>query len=264
MASSTTSDSLLPLTSFRLIAINGASLAIGITANMALLLGFANRLKFFISQPVSIVGWYISSILLFVIVGLTPSHLDGQYAYAQPFVYAILAACLYLALASLLGFTTLYAKKGHYSPDFSETLTLHQRTLMAQSTCFIFYLTAGAAVFSHIEGWPFVDGAYWATVTLLTIGYGDIAPVTHLGRSLTIPYALAGIIMLGLVAGSVGSLVLDRAAQKMNARWILRERELRAVHVEKPHPEDATELEKERREFMIMRQIQSRARSKQR
>lgn len=135
---------------------------------------------------------------------------------------------------------------------------------MAQSTYSIFYLTAGAAVFSHIEGWLFADGEYRATITPLTIGYGDIEPVTHLGRSLIIPYALSRITMLGLVAGSVGSLVLDRAAQKVNARWILMERKQRAVHAEKPHPEDATDMEKERLEFMIMRQIQSRARSKQR
>ena len=76
---------------------------------------------------------------------------------------------------------------------------------MGQSTCFIVYLMCGAAVFSHIEGWLFVDGVYWATVTLLTIGYGDVTPATHLGRSLIIPYAICGIVMIGLVAGSIGS-----------------------------------------------------------
>jgi potassium channel subfamily K len=254
------------LTSSRLVAINAVSLAIGVLANLALLLGLANRLSFTISQPVTIAGWYISSILLLVIVGLTPSHLhiNTEYSFAQPFVYACLALALYFALASLLVFTTYYAKRGHYSPDFSETLTLPQRTLMAQSTCFIVYLLCGAAVFSHIEGWRLVDGSYWATITLLTIGYGDIVPVTHLGRSLIIPYAIAGIVMLGLVAGSVGSLVLDRAQQKMSARWTLRERERLESHTTQPHADDATEREKERREFNIMRRIQSRAQLKHR
>ncbi|KAG0650110.1 Two-domain outward rectifier K(+) channel YORK [Hyphodiscus hymeniophilus] len=246
--------------------INAVSLAIGVLANLALLLGMAHRLSFTISQPITIAGWYISSILLLVIIGLTPSHLDiyTEYAFAQPFVYACLAASIYFFLASLLVFTTLYAKKGHYSPDFSETLTLPQRTLMAQSTSFIVYLMCGAAVFSHIEHWRLVDGLYWATITLLTIGYGDIVPVTHLGRSLIIPYAIAGIIMLGLVAGSVGSLVLDRAQRKMSARWTIRERSRLERRTAAPRPEGATDIGKERREFNDMRRIQSRAQNRHR
>jgi potassium channel subfamily K len=251
---------------FRLVAINAVSLAIGVLANLALLLGMAHRLSFTISQPITIAAWYISSILLLVIIGLTPSHLDirTEYAFAQPFVYACLAASIYFVLASLLVFTTFYAKKGHYSPDFSNTLTLPQRTLMGQSTCFVVYLICGGAVFSHIEDWRLVDGLYWATVTLLTIGYGDVVPETHLGRSLIIPYAIAGIIMLGLVAGSVGSLVLDRAQQKMNARWTIRERGRLESHITQPHAEGATDMEKERREFNTMRRIQARARSRHR
>ena len=156
----------------RVVAVNAVSLAIGIIANLALLLGMARRLPFMISQRVTIAGWYISSILLFVIIGLTPSHLDihTEYAFGQPFVYACLSAFIYFFLASLLVFTTLYAKKGHYSPDFGATLTLPQRTLMIQSTCFIVYLICGAAVFGNIEDWRLVDGMYWATITLLTIG----------------------------------------------------------------------------------------------
>jgi potassium channel subfamily K, other eukaryote len=87
------------------------------------------------------------------------------------------------------------------------------------------------------------------------IGYGDIVPATHLGRSLIIPYAIAGIIMLGLVAGSVGSLVLDRASQKMNARLTIRERERLESNLSNPHADDASDREKERREFNTMRRI---------
>ncbi len=114
---------------------------------------------------------------------------------------------------------------------------------------------------AHIEKWRLVDGMYWAVVTNLTIGYGDIVPATHLGRSLIIPYATCGIVMLGLVAGSVGSLVLDRVQKKMSMSWIIREKERLEVEAKKPHPEDATEMEKERREFILMRRIQSRATS---
>ena len=76
---------------------------------------------------------------------------------------------MYFILASLLVATSYEAYKRHYKPDYSVTLSLLKRTLMVQSTSFIVYLVAGGAVFARIEGWFFVDGVYWATVTLLTI-----------------------------------------------------------------------------------------------
>ena len=142
-------------------------------------------------------------------------------------------------------------------------LTLPQRTLMAQSLGFILYLLCGAAIFSAIEGWKFTDGVYWATVTLLTIGYGDIVPTTHAGRSLIIFYATAGIVMIGLVAGSIGTLVLDRGARKMFARRTVnaRTRKLRdAAKEENTHEEKHAHhvrLGNEKAEFTLMREVQT-------
>ncbi|KUJ18901.1 voltage-gated potassium channel [Mollisia scopiformis] len=251
-----------------LVAINAISLAIAILANLSLLLSFAHRLPFHAAQAATIVGWYISSIMLLVIIILTPTHLQTGtlYSYGQPFVYACLSAVLYFIFATLLLITTFGAIKGYYHPDFSATLTLPQRTLMAQSTCFVAYLICGAAVFAHIEGWIFVDGVYWATVTLLTIGYGDVVPKTHLGRSLIIPYATSGIIMIGLVAGSIGSLVIDQAQKKMVSRLTVKQRELLQADFDQEARNDQnheSEHIRERAEFNLMRRIQSRARSRQ-
>jgi len=53
------------------------------------------------------------------------------------------------------------------------------------------------------EGWPLADGLYFAFVSGLTIGYGDLVPVGPSARVLAIAIGLIGILFAGLVA-SVG------------------------------------------------------------
>jgi voltage-gated potassium channel len=44
-----------------------------------------------------------------------------------------------------------------------------------------------------MEGWSLLDAAYFSVVTIATVGYGDIAPQTVLGKIFTIVYIFAGI-----------------------------------------------------------------------
>lgn len=49
---------------------------------------------------------------------------------------------------------------------------------------YLISLAVCAIMFSWVESKSFLDSIYWASVTSLTIGYGDIAPVTKVGRVL--------------------------------------------------------------------------------
>ncbi|GJM24504.1 MAG: hypothetical protein DHS20C16_09190 [Phycisphaerae bacterium] len=49
------------------------------------------------------------------------------------------------------------------------------------------------------------DGMWWALVTITTVGYGDVTPVTPLGRIIAAVVMVAGMITLALFAGIVGS-----------------------------------------------------------
>ncbi len=50
-----------------------------------------------------------------------------------------------------------------------------------------------------------LDAMWWAMVTITTVGYGDITPVTQLGRIIAAVVMVAGMITLALFAGIVGS-----------------------------------------------------------
>lgn len=147
----------------------------------------AHRLKFSIAQPITIVGFVVSSGLLIAdLAALTISHTyqlptsspaapAAHHALTSAFYYAIMAAAIYLIIAFLMCLTVYGAWKGHYARQFS--LTAAQRTLMLQTMSFFTYLLLGALVFSHIEKWEYLDAVYWADVTLLTVGLGDYSYV---------------------------------------------------------------------------------------
>lgn len=51
-----------------------------------------------------------------------------------------------------------------------------------------------------IEDWSLFEGVYFAFVSGLTIGYGDLAPKAPLARVLAITIGFTGIVLTGLVA----------------------------------------------------------------
>ncbi|KAK3333841.1 hypothetical protein B0T19DRAFT_138786 [Cercophora scortea] len=209
-----------------LTAINAVQLFIAIGANLALLLNMTRRLRFSIAQPVTIVGWYVSSICLVALTATASGPLviepAYEYIWSQAFFYGIYSAILYFIVASLMVMTFMGAHMGRYPKDFM--LTPSQRTLMLQTISFLIYLLLGALVFCNVESWGYLDAVYWAAVTLFTVGFGDLYPETTLGRALLFPYALVGIISLGLVIGSIRSLVLERGKHRLDARMVEKKR----------------------------------------
>lgn len=68
------------------------------------------------------------------------------------------------------------------------------------------YILISALVIFNVEPDSFngfFDAIYWATVSLTTVGYGDIYPVSTLGRIITMVSSIFGIAIVALPAGII-------------------------------------------------------------
>jgi voltage-gated potassium channel len=78
-------------------------------------------------------------------------------------------------------------------------------------SCNRLYLISALIVLSvEPETFPtFFDAVYWATVSLTTVGYGDIYPVSMAGKIITMCSTLFGIAIVALPAGIVTAGYMD-------------------------------------------------------
>lgn len=63
----------------------------------------------------------------------------------------------------------------------------------------ILLIIAGTLAFASNPGWTFVDGLYMTFITISTIGFQEVHPLTPFGRILTIGIGVVGIVTLGFI-----------------------------------------------------------------
>jgi len=68
---------------------------------------------------------------------------------------------------------------------------------------FFAILILGMFAFSQVENWSLIDAFYYVIVTIATVGYGDIHPITTIGKVLTVLLIITGVgTFLGVIANS--------------------------------------------------------------
>lgn len=86
----------------------------------------------------------------------------------------------------------------------------------------------------------FGDAAWWAITTITTVGYGDLYPVTPIGRIVAAALMMSGIAVLGIVTASIASWLVQRIEE--NAEGVAAAVEDKAAAAEEPVRAELAEL----------------------
>ncbi len=96
-------------------------------------------------------------------------------------------------------------------------LKKEKQALTAVATLAVAYIVISALVIFNVEPDSFntfFDAVYWATVSLTTVGYGDIYPTSTIGRIVTMISSVFGIAIIALPSGIITGGYLNEINKK--------------------------------------------------
>ncbi|MCB0165492.1 MAG: potassium channel protein [Anaerolineae bacterium] len=76
-------------------------------------------------------------------------------------------------------------------------------------------LLFGTLGYHRLEGWPLMDGLYMTVITMTTIGYGEIGPLSPIGRIFTIFLALASVGIGGYAISTIAAFMMEGDFQRI-------------------------------------------------
>ncbi|KRX63708.1 Actin-related protein 3 [Trichinella sp. T9] len=75
------------------------------------------------------------------------------------------------------------------------------------------YCILGAALMQQIEPWAFIDSLYFTTISILTVGFGDIVPNAFHSLYIPVVYILFGLVITTMAVDTVGVQYVQRIHQ---------------------------------------------------
>ena len=140
------------------------------------------------------------AILPFVLESLFSQHLDLRFLR----VFRLVRMLKLTRYTSAL--ETLYkVVQREWQVIFASVFVMMLLVVLTASLGFLLEHEAQPDKFENIP-----QSIYWAIITLASVGYGDISPITPMGRALTVVLALVGIGIFAIPAGLLASAFTDQ------------------------------------------------------
>lgn len=83
-------------------------------------------------------------------------------------------------------------------------------------TIFIALILISSYFYSNVEGWRYLDSLYFSVATVTTVGYGDVVPLTDLGKIYTMFFSFTGIAFALYLFGVIGKKINKGKVYRQN------------------------------------------------
>lgn len=134
---------------------------------------------------------------VFIIVGSFP---------LLPELLASMRLVRVLRLGRVLRLLRLIRLAAVVTRGMAATRTIFRKRGLGYVVVMTLLMTLGiGGAFAVLEGSPIADGLWWAIVTVTTVGYGDMFPVTPAGRMAASVLMLLGIGFVALITASIAA-----------------------------------------------------------
>ncbi|CAG61894.1 uncharacterized protein GVI51_L03289 [Nakaseomyces glabratus] len=192
-------------------AVNIISLVIGCCSNAVLFLHFARKLSYLKSQIINIVGWTLAGGMLMIdVIVLSTHNIDETYQEKTiGFWYAAITSGLYLCCTLTLSIHFVGHKLQKYPAQFN--LLPNERSIMVFTVILSIWLIWGAGMFSRLLHISYGNALYFCTVSLLTIGLGDILPKSTAAKCMALVFSMTGVLILGIIVFMTRSILQTSA-----------------------------------------------------
>jgi len=156
--------------------------------------------------------------LIFVvdyIVTLTLAEERWRWFYRHLFDLAVIALPALRPLRLLRLVTLVRILQGRAGSAFRGRVA----TYVATTTALLIFVASLAILDTerHAPGaliTTFGDALWWAFVTITTVGYGDLYPITATGRLIAAGVMLGGIALIGVVTATLASWIVENVAKR--------------------------------------------------
>lgn len=187
-------------------AVNIVSLILGFTSNIVLMLHFSKKLTYLKSQLINITGWTLAGGMLLVdVIVCSLNDMPNIYSKTIGFWFACISSGLYLVCTIILTIHFIGYKLQKYPPTFN--LLPNERSIMAFTVLLSIWLIWGSGMFSALLHITYGNALYFCTVSLLTVGLGDILPESVGAKIMVLIFSLSGVVLMGLIVFMTRSII---------------------------------------------------------
>lgn len=157
----------------------------------------------------------------FVIYPITPMAIIDLIS-ILPGVMALNKSLKLLRLIRMVRMARMFriAKAARYSKSLNmiaRVLSRQKEALASVGLIACVYVLISAMIIFNVEPETFgnfFDAIYWATVSLTTVGYGDIYPVSTAGRIITMLSSIFGIAIVAMPAGIITAGLMEEIERR--------------------------------------------------